>query len=207
MSYAPRVVIFAREPVAGRVKTRLGREIGIVAASRCYRLMLARSVRQVADRRWQTILAVTPDSAIGSRALPAACRRLPQGRGDLGVRMQRVLDWACAGPIVIIGSDIPAIDRHDIAAAFKALGHSDAVIGPSGDGGYWLIGLKRLPRVLRPFANVRWSTQYALTDTLANLAGCKIARLRSLDDVDTASDLARWQSVIGRLSGAPRGAA
>lgn len=207
MSYAPRVVIFAREPVAGRVKTRLAREIGVVAASRCYRLMLARSVQQVADRRWQTILAVTPDSAIGRRALPATCRRLPQGRGDLGARMQRVLDWACAGPIVIIGSDIPAIDRHDIAAAFKALGHGDAVIGPSGDGGYWLIGLKRMPRVLRPFANVRWSTQHALADTLANLARRKITRLRCLDDVDTAGDLARWQSVIGRLSGAPRGAA
>lgn len=207
MSFAPRLVIMVREPLAGRVKTRLAREIGVVATIRLYRLMVARSARLANDRRWQTCLAVTPDTAVASRALPGACRRLPQGKGDLGRRMQRVFDLAGSGPVVIIGTDIPSIDRSDIAAAFKALGKSDAVVGPSGDGGYWVIGLKRLPRVLRPFSNVRWSTHHTLADTLVNLSQFKVARLRCLDDVDTARDLARAAPMIGRLSGAPRGAA
>ena len=82
-----------------------------------------------------------------------------------------------------------------MARAFEALGASDAVFGPSSDGGYWLIGLGRRHRVLNPFMDVRWSTEYALADTLANLDDeKKIALLETLDDIDDGADLARWRS-------------
>jgi glycosyltransferase A (GT-A) superfamily protein (DUF2064 family) len=90
---------------------------------------------------------------------------------------------------VLVGSDIPGLSRDDIAAAFRALGRADAVFGPAEDGGYWLVGLGPR-RPARPFAAVRWSTRYALADTLTNFAGRRVALLRTLRDVDTAADLA-----------------
>ncbi len=88
------------------------------------------------------------------------------------------------GPVVIIGSDIPDIAASDIAAAFRALGSKSAVFGPARDGGYWLVGLRRRPRFIDPFANVRWSSEHALADTLANLADKEVAMLRTLSDID-----------------------
>jgi uncharacterized protein len=72
-------------------------------------------------------------------------------------------------------------------AAFRALGRADAVFGPAADGGYWLVGLSPR-RPARPFAGVRWSSEHALTDTLGNFPGRRFARLRTLQDVDTAAD-------------------
>jgi glycosyltransferase A (GT-A) superfamily protein (DUF2064 family) len=89
---------------------------------------------------------------------------------------------------VLIGSDIPGITAADIAAAFRALGRADAVFGPAEDGGYWLVGFgpRRPPR---PFATVRWSTEHALADTLANCRRHRVLLLRRLRDVDSAADL------------------
>jgi glycosyltransferase A (GT-A) superfamily protein (DUF2064 family) len=118
---------------------------------------------------------------------PAAAPRQPQGQGDLGARMLRALSRHRRA--VLVGCDIPALSRDDLAAAFRALGRADAVFGPAEDGGYWLVGLGPR-RPAHPFAKVRWSTRHALTDTLANFAGRRIALLRTLRDVDTAKDLA-----------------
>ena len=115
--------------------------------------------------------------------------RLPQGGGDLGARMQRIFDRGPAGPMLIVGTDVPGIRPAHIAEAFRLLGRHDAVFGPATDGGYWLVGLRRHPRVLRPFADVRWSSPHALADTLANLEGRAVAFVATLSDVDDASDL------------------
>ncbi len=95
------------------------------------------------------------------------------------------------GPVIIVGSDIPGIRPTHIADGFRALGHHDAVFGPARDGGYWLVGLKRRPCFVDPFPGVRWSTRHALKDTLANLAGRRIARLDTLDDIDDGAALRR----------------
>ena len=83
---------------------------------------------------------------------------------------------------------MPHVTRAHIWAAFRLLGRHDAVLGPAEDGGYWLIGLRRRPRILRPFQGVRWSTPHALRDTLANLRGRSVAQVATLPDVDTAAD-------------------
>ena len=197
--YAARLVIMVKEPVAGRVKTRLARGIGTVAATAAYRAMVYPLVARLScDRRWQTLLAVGPDFACATRMLPCGTLRRPQGYGDLGRRLQFVFDQLPRGPAVVIGTDIPAIRADDIAAAFRALGSNDAVFGPSSDGGYWLVGMKRSPRVRRAFHGVRWSSEHALADTKANLKGSRIAHLRALDDVDTVQDLAQQRAMIGR---------
>lgn len=186
-----RLVIMVKEPRAGRVKTRLGREIGMARAAWWFRHRLAYLSRSLSDPRWDTLLAITPDTAIASPAF-APMPRLAQGSGDLGARMARVFRTLPPGPVLIVGADVPGITRTHIAAAFKALGRHEAAIGPAPDGGYWAIGLKRLkpaPRAL--FANVRWSSRHAMADTLATMPGLNIARLPMLADVDTAAEFAR----------------
>ena len=90
----------------------------------------------------------------------------------------------------MIGADIPGITRNRIAGAFGALGSHDAVVGPATDGGYWLIGLSRRRNVPPGlFRDVRWSTDHALSDTIANLPDHSIARVATLRDVDTIADL------------------
>jgi hypothetical protein len=106
--------------------------------------------------------------------------------------MGRALRSLPPGPAVIVGTDVPDISAAHLAAAFRALGRHDAVFGPAGDGGYWLVGLKRSPRIAEIFANVRWSTEHALADTLANLPpGFRVALLDTLNDVDNGEDLIR----------------
>lgn len=188
-----------KEPVAGRAKTRLARDVGVAPAVGFARTQAQALIARLAgDRRWVTYLAVAPDTALGSRAWPLRLARLPQGRGDLGRRMQHCFAASPPGPVIIVGADIPGVRAAMVARAFGALRDHDAVFGPAGDGGYWLIGLKRRPRLLRPFADVRWSSEHALSDTLANLAGGRVAYGVTLADVDNGADLARAAALAGR---------
>ncbi len=192
--FASRLVIMVKEPRAGGVKTRLARDLGAGRTVGFYRTLTASTVRRLgADPRWQTILAVSPDTAAASPVWPAGVFLMAQGRGDLGVRMDRVMHSLPPGPAVILGSDIPDITTHDIAGAFSRLGRADAVFGPSPDGGYWLVGLKRRPRVRSIFGNVRWSSPSTLADTLANLGDARIDYVGERDDIDTIEDYRRWQ--------------
>jgi rSAM/selenodomain-associated transferase 1 len=194
-----RLVVMAKLPVAGGVKTRLARDIGIAGATRFARHAAAALLQRVGyDRRWQTVLAVAPDRATWSRAWPRGVARMPQGSGDLGRRMQRIFDCRHAGPVLIVGTDVPGIVPAHIAEAFRLLGRYDAVLGPAADGGYWLVGLKRRPRVLRSFAGVRWSSPHALADTLAILTAYKVAFVATLSDVDDAGDWRASAHAIGR---------
>lgn len=196
--FASRLVVMVKEPVAGRVKTRLAREVGTVRATSFYRTtssaLLARVYR---PSRWHTHLAVAPDAAVTSRVW-RNCTRRRQGNGDLGKRMQRILDTEPPGPVVVIGTDVPTVTATHIAAALKSLGSHDAVFGPSPDGGYWLVGFKRRPRIPRAFASVKWSSRDTLEHTLANLSGLSVARIETLADVDEASDLAQVGNALGR---------
>jgi rSAM/selenodomain-associated transferase 1 len=179
------VIVFARAPRLGTVKRRLACDVGDRAALRFYRGNLARLLRELArDRRFRTVLAATPDHV--RVRWPVRVPVVGQRGGDLGQRMHR----ACAayGRVAIVGTDIPALGAGDVAAAFRALGRAQAVFGPSEDGGYWLVALSPW-RPARPFGGVRWSTEHALADTLANFAGRRVALLRVLRDVDTAADL------------------
>ncbi len=184
--------IMVKEPRPGRVKTRLGRDLGMVPAAWWFRHQSARLIRRLAgDARWQTVLAVAPDAeGLSSRVWPADLARWPQGWGDLGDRMGRILRYAPKGPVLIVGADIPGITPTLIAKAFAALGRHDAVFGPAPDGGYWLIGLKRTRALRAGFLDgVRWSSRHALADTRACLPDWDVAFIDVLQDVDTVADL------------------
>jgi len=197
MSRARRhLVIFAKAPALGRVKTRLARGIGPGAALSFYRLTLAGLLRRVGrDPRWRVTLVVAPDRAAQvARLWPMRMARKGQGHGDLGDRMGRTLRRWPAGSVVIIGADIPDITAAHVARAFAALGAADLVFGPARDGGYWLVGARGAARRASLFRRVRWSTAHALADTLANLGGRRVAFVDTLDDIDDVEDLRRWRA-------------
>jgi hypothetical protein len=193
------VVLFAKAPRRGTVKRRLAAGVGDAAALAFYRATLKSVLRRLGgDPRWTLWLAVTPDrDAVRARAWRFGPRRRirirPQGAGDLGRRMARAFAALPPGPVVIVGSDIPDLDRGHIAAAFARLAQADLVFGPAPDGGYWLVGARGAARRGPLFKNVRWSTAHALADTRANVPrGRRVALLNELADIDDAAELARW---------------
>ena len=194
-----------KEPRPGRVKTRLGREIGHLDAARWFRRQSLALLRRLRDPRWRLVLAVAPDAeGLRSRIWPADLPRIPQGPGDLGRRMGRLLRGLPPGPACVVGADVPGVDAARIAEAFRALGRADAVLGPATDGGYWLVGLRRTSRAPATlFEGVRWSTPHALADTLATMPGLRVARAATLADVDTAADLARAREAARQGGRAP----
>ena len=196
MKNSGHVVVMARRPQLGRVKTRLAEGLGEAAALSFYARTLKRLLKRLdGDDRWQTVLAVTPASEAGrgrlwTRGLPT----LAQAEGDLGQRMQDAIVAIPSGPVVLVGSDVPGLKARHIASAFRALEHDDVVLGPSDDGGYWLVGVAARSRWIRLFGPVRWSSVHALEDTIAGLPGdCRVGRLETLSDIDTADDWRRWR--------------
>ncbi|MSO92442.1 MAG: glycosyltransferase [Rhodospirillales bacterium] len=196
------LIVFVKAPRLGRVKTRLAADIGLVPAWEFYRRTMTDVVgRLCRDPRWRCWIAVTPDGAVSElRSRFPRSTVIPQGRGDLGRRMARVCNALPPGPAVIVGTDSPGVARAHVAQAFRALGRRAAVFGPAADGGYWLVGLRRRPAIPDVFRNVRWSTRFALADTLANLA-CAPALLETLVDIDDGDSLARWRAGGRKLSG------
>ncbi len=184
------VILMVKEPRAGRVKTRLGADIGMIEAAWWYRHQVACMIRRLDSPKWTLRIAVTPDTALRSPVWSSRISRVAQGSGDLGERMLRLLGGAPNGSTVIVGTDIPGLKAVHIARAFRLLGENDAVFGPCPDGGYWLLGFKR---TMQPsstmFRNVRWSTPYALADSVATFTGHRIAMADTLMDVDTVADL------------------
>ena len=205
MARRRQLVIFARLPQRGAVKRRLAREIGSRPAHEFYTKTsrdlvsrLGRAGRR--DRRWRLILALTPDSlAARARFWGRGHDRMAQGPGDLGRRLGRVIGALAPGPVVIIGTDAPQVSPQHVDRAFKALAAHEAVFGPAADGGYWLIGLarRRMPGpclAARLFKGVRWSTEFALGDTRANLPrGAEAPPLVLLEDVDDAASWRRYR--------------
>lgn len=188
------LIIFARAPRVGTVKSRLAKDIGPVAAWRLYRGWLDGLVRELArDERWTTRLAVTPDANKNAGAFQLGQAKgvevINQGSGDLGDRMRRQFQRALPNPTVIIGTDLPDIKREDIWCAFRALRKSDAVFGPSVDGGYWLIGLNGRRQHPNLFDSVRWSTETTLRDTITTLTNAEVSYLDERRDIDTVEDL------------------
>jgi uncharacterized protein len=167
----PRVVIFAKAPRLGTVKTRLAASLGDVQTLAFYQSVLSQTAERLRSGPWQLVIAVTPDQAVNDTELwPADIHRIPQGQGDLGARMGRLL-----------------------ALATTESRKADLVLGPASDGGYWLIGAACPPSRLL-FDDVRWSTEHARADTVRNAGTARVVIVDQLDDVDTAQDYDRYRS-------------
>ena len=176
----PTLIIMAKAPIMGRAKTRLARDIGAAHAKRIYRAMMGEVIRNTADPRWDTILAVTPTSFMGKVPDWRGQVQIPQVSGSLSPRLASV--FARKGKVVCIGTDCPDVNAKDIAQAFKFIGQGRHVLGPADDGGFWLIGTLG-PARADLFEGVRWSHDKTLSDMEARFEG-RVATLRTLIDVD-----------------------
>ena len=188
-----RIVLFARQPVAGHVKTRIADAVSSPTAAAVYGALLEHSIDVV--RRtglpWSLSLAA-PADPVWTAALSVAAE--VQVEGDLGRRMDACLQrWFGAGAdrVVIVGSDIPGVAPGHLRDAFDALDRHAVVLGPAGDGGYWLVG-QREPGV-DCFSGVPWSSPDTLAATRRRLEelGLTWAEIDTLSDLDTVDDLRR----------------
>lgn len=183
-----RIVVFAKEPVAGRVKTRLIPALGPEGAAGLAAAMLERTVAEALATGLSVELCGEPDAVAWS---DAPVLRTAQGAGDLGERLARAAERVLRDePVLLIGADCPALDRHRLRAAADALQSHDAVVHPAEDGGYVLLGLRRFEASL--FSGIAWSTGEVFSATRARLAALawSIDVRETLRDVDEPADLA-----------------
>lgn len=206
---ADRLIIFTRYPRPGQAKTRLVPAMGAEAAADLQRRMTEETLETAKTARARIGGEIEIRYADGgekeiARWLGSELRYAAQEGDDLGDRMRRAfadaLDAGCRR-VVIIGTDCPEMSSRDLTDAFDALAYHDMVLGPSADGGYWLIGLRRPADVFR---GVAWSTESVLPQTLAlaEQAGLSVKSLETRADVDTPEDLERLRrdrpDLIGR---------
>lgn len=207
---AARLLIFAKAPVPGQVKTRLAGRLGPRGAAELYKKLLRRTLAIATTARLCPLeLWGAPDARHG---FFSACRRdyavrlRRQGSGDLGQRMHQALTRTVnqGHPAVVIGGDCASLGGTELRDAFRRLAAGfDAVLGPAADGGYVLIGLNRPAPAL--FRNIAWGTPTVLAATRRRLrrSGLNWAELPLGWDVDTPADLQRLRRVQAR-SAAPK---
>ena len=196
-----RLLVFARAPVPGAVKTRMIPVLGASGAAALYARMLERTLKTACTAAIAPVeLWCAPDS--GDPAFATAKTRWgvalhDQTQGDLGERMHQALGAALNGrqKAVLVGCDCPALSAAALDAAFAALDDHDVVLGPAEDGGYVLIGVRRLSPVL--FEGIAWGGDRVLRQTRSRLValGWRWHELPMLWDVDRPEDLARLGDV------------
>jgi hypothetical protein len=181
-----RIVIFAKQPVPGRVKTRLIPALGADGAAALAAQMLERTVEEALATGLDIELCGDPDPASWYEGPPVALSA--QGEGDLGVRLALAARRA-DGPVLLVGTDCPGLDRERLGAAAVALGAHDAVIHPAEDGGYVLLGLGRFHPSL--FEGIAWSTDGVAAATVARIEalGWTLDVRDTLRDVDEPADM------------------
>ena len=191
---ATRIVIFAKAPVPGSVKTRLIRVLGAAGAARLAQRMLADTIdHALAAGLSIPELCATPDPDDASWAghLPAGVRLSDQGPGDLGQRLAAATRRVIEGGerILLIGTDCPKLNGKRLREAAAQLDAHDAVIHPAFDGGYVLLGLRRTDPSL--FDNVAWSTDTVAATTIARISalGWSLFVGDTLQDIDEPADL------------------
>lgn len=194
------VVVMARHPTPGQIKTRLARHLGDAATCELYTAFLRDIHARLDNAAWQLVWAVTPADADLRPLLGSAVRQLPQRGGDLGQRMHRVfadLFQEGAARVVMIGADAPHLDAASLRAALTALETADAVFAPTRDGGYCLVGLTAPVDV---FSSITMGTASVLRETLACAAerGLRVVRLAETFDLDEIDDVRELAAMIAR---------
>lgn len=191
------ILVFVRAPQPGRVKTRLAAAVGDEAALRIYTRLAEHTLAEVRALAAEDVAVrvhyAPADAGDEVRAwLGAGPLYLQQANGDLGKRMMDAFARAFADGadrVVIVGSDLPEVSASLLRRAFELLDAHPAVIGPARDGGYYLLGLRRMVNGI--FDGIEWSTPSVLRTTLERFsaAGVEPAALEELADVDTVDDL------------------
>jgi rSAM/selenodomain-associated transferase 1 len=182
------LIVFAKEPVPGRVKTRLAKDVGAGVAAALYDLMLRHVIKNVFSSSYDIELWKTSESGgvYFAELIPGAAIR-NQPEGDIGERMSGAFRSGFAAGykrICIIGTDCPGLFSSGIIHAFNALNGNELALGPSSDGGYYLIGLSEFHYEL--FEGISWSTGSVFSETVekASILNIVYAFLPVMEDMD-----------------------
>ena len=188
--------IFVKQPVAGKVKTRLAAEIGESAVTECYAAFvrdLVEIFQTTGDDRFLCYAPANGESEAYFQTLAENNYQLwPQPESILGARLQQFFDDSFTNNsqrVIVIGSDSPSLPVEVVSSAFDQLQHVDCVIGPATDGGYYLLGQRAESRPL--FDDINWSKPTVFLDTIALMKQLKLtyAILPPWYDIDTQADL------------------
>ena len=186
-------MVFLKEPVSGKVKTRLAESIGPDQACKAYLQMVDVLLNRL--KSFPDVHLLITDTESGSDLskwiMNPQWKTCTQSEGDLGYRMSSAFrDSFDQGydKVLLIGSDCPEVGKSDLEMAINKLEKSDLVLGPSRDGGYWLIGMKALHQTV--FKGISWSTEFVLEQTLkqAEKERLSCSLLRTLTDIDKVSE-------------------
>jgi len=188
----PALIIFVRNPELGKVKTRLARTLGNDAALNIYKKLLHHTYSIVCKADYDKFIFYADYINENDLWENGVFKKLLQGDGDLGEKMQSAFETVFAlgyKKVLIIGSDCYELTSAIISDAFTALDTVDVVIGPSFDGGYYLLGSNQLLPFL--FTNKEWSTSTVCSDTIAGIERCNKTYhlLTCLNDVDEEKDV------------------
>jgi rSAM/selenodomain-associated transferase 1 len=186
---------FARQPEPGRVKTRLAARLSAGLAAQLYEAFLHDLLDRYSTLEVRRVVAFTPEAShpYFQDLVRQRYELVPQVTGDLGTRMTAFFDQefrSGARNVVLLGTDSPTLPEAHVVQAFTELARCDVVLGPSTDGGYYLIGCARpVPEL---FVAIDWSTSHVLEQTMVRVRrlGLRLALLPPWYDIDTLEDLA-----------------
>ena len=200
--------MFAKYWCAGQVKTRLAQAIGDQAAAQVYRVFLISQCHQLGGIG-DSMLVYSPFDRLdefreflSSQPFGEHWELLPQVEGDLGTRMQeffRVAMDSGYSRVVLVGSDTPTLPRSYVEAAFRLLQDKEVVLGPTSDGGYYLVGAREnVPQIFR---EIDWSTSHVWDQTIQRLQDRRVSygALPEWYDVDDLADLKRLLADLADL--------
>ena len=196
------LIIFIRNPILGKVKTRLARTVGDEQALSIYKELLKHThdiTQTLPCDKYVFYADSITESDIWENSI---YRKLMQSGKDLGERMQAAFELLFSKGyqhICIIGSDCYELTTEIIQQAFDPLRQYDAVIGPSVDGGYYLLGLSRMQSSL--FTSIEWSTDKVLAQTINACIAVHSSYilLSTLHDIDDEQDWIQYQTKVASL--------
>ena len=191
------IIVFVRSPEIGKVKTRLARSIGDQSALNVYKILLKHTAAVLRDLSFDKVVYFSEKIDNNDFWENSLFEKKLQKGADLGERMHHAFDTAFNKgykKVLIIGSDLFDLTSSLITSAFEALETYDISIGPSLDGGYYLLGMKKLQPEI--FKNKKWGTDSVLENTLQDLKKQKIKLLKALNDIDTLEDLKQQPELL-----------
>ncbi len=180
------VIIFQKNFVLGKVKTRIAKDIGDEEALRLYKWLVEKTLENCADIEFEKFIYFSDKT----ENVPSEYESKVQIGNDLGERMRNAFSEVFNygyDQVVIIGTDCPSLNNEIIDEAFLALEEHDYVIGPSEDGGYYLLGMKKFSSL--PFDGMTWSHMDVFSETLKRIGVDSVKQLRELNDIDDKEDL------------------
>ena len=184
------IFMMSKVPIKGNFKKRLSKQVGFIKSKR----LICNNIEKIHKlflrrKAYSMKYYVIPYKKFRSFSFCFYTKCILQSKGSLGDKMWHLIK-SQQNPLIIIGSDIPKINLKAISYSFKILRKYDVVIGPTYDGGFWLIGYSTKKKYLNPFKSIRWSTTNTLSDLIINLKKLNLSYefTHKLRDIDNKAD-------------------